>query len=79
VPLPSCRGAFAGDEVAAQRGAFQVDAVSAVDDAIEDRVGEGRIADHLMPAIDRDLTGDQQRAPVVPVVDDLEQVAALIG
>jgi len=44
-----------------------------------DRVGEGRIADHLMPPIDRDLTGDQQRAPGRPVVDDLEQVAALIG
>src|SRR5260370_16025919 len=32
-----------------------------------------------MPPINRDLTGDQQRAPVVTVVDDLEQVAALIG
>ena len=50
MPLPSCSGAFAGDEVAAQRGAFEVDAVRAVDDAIEDRVSEGRIAEHgVMP------------------------------
>src|SRR5947209_10132711 len=32
-----------------------------------------------MPAIDRDLAGDQQRPPVVTVVDDLEQITTLIG
>ena len=31
-----------------------------------------------MPTIDRDLAGDQQRSPVAAIVDDLEQVAALL-
>ena len=57
----SCSGAFTGDEPPAQRGAFEVDAMSAMDDAVENGVGEGGIADHLMPSIDRDLAGDQQR------------------
>jgi hypothetical protein len=32
-----------------------------------------------VPAIDRDLAGDQQGSPVVAIVDDLEQIAALLG
>ena len=32
-----------------------------------------------MPAIDGHLAGDQQRAAIVAVVDDLEQIAALLG
>jgi len=31
-----------------------------------------------VPSIDRDLAGDQQRSPVVPIVDDLKQIAALL-
>jgi hypothetical protein len=31
------------------------------------------------PAIDRDLAGDQQGSPVVAIIDDLEQIAALLG
>ena len=37
------------------------------------------IADHLVPSTDRDLAGDQQRASVVAIIDDLEQIAALLG
>ena len=50
-----------------------------MDDAIQDRVGEGRIADQVVPAIDRDLAGDQRGALPVALLDDLEQVAALLG
>ena len=32
-----------------------------------------------MPAIDRDLAGDQEGSPVVSIVDDFEQIAALLG
>jgi hypothetical protein len=32
-----------------------------------------------MPAIDRQLAGNQQRAAIVAVVDDLEQIATLLG
>ncbi len=55
----SCRGALAADEVAAQRGAFEVNAMRAMDDAVEDGIAESGIADHLVPSIDRDLAGDQ--------------------
>ena len=75
----SCSGALAGDEAPAQRWAFEIDAMGAMDDAVENAVGQGGIANHLMPAIDRDLAGDEQGSSVVAIVDDLEQIAALLG
>src|SRR4030088_3169022 len=51
----------------------------AMDDAVEDRVTERGIGDDLVPFTDRDLAGDQQRATIVAIVDDLEQIAALLG
>jgi hypothetical protein len=65
----------AGDEVTAQRRTFEVDAVCTVDDAIEDGVAEGRIADHLMPAIHGDLAGDQQR-PAIAARSTLNRMVA---
>jgi hypothetical protein len=53
--------------------------MSAVDDAVKDRVGQGGIADHLVPAADRHLAGDQQRTAIAAVVDDLEQIAPLLA
>src|SRR3984893_7757023 len=53
--------------------------MGAVNDAVEDRVTERGIGDHLVPFTDRDLAGDQQRATIVAIVDDLEQIAALLG
>lgn len=53
--------------------------MGAVNDAVEDRVAQRGIGDHLVPFTDGDLAGDQQRAAVVSVVDDLEQIAALLG
>jgi hypothetical protein len=38
-----------------------------MDDAVEDGVGEGRFANQVMPAIDRDLAGDQGGAATVAV------------
>ncbi len=35
-----------------------------MDDAIEDRGGQDGIADYLVPAVDRDLAGDQQRSAI---------------
>src|SRR5689334_6673001 len=66
----SCSGAFTSNKAPAQRRAFEVDAMGAVDDAVEDGVCQGGIANHLVPAIDGDLAGDQQRPPVVAIVDD---------
>jgi hypothetical protein len=75
----SCSGAFGSNEAATQGRAFELDTVSAMENAVEDRVGKGGIADDLMPAANRNLAGDQQRAAIVAVVDDLEQIAALLG
>ena len=46
-------------------------------DTIEDRVGEGRIAQMLMPAIARKLTRDDRGPSAIAVVEDLQQVLAL--
>jgi len=50
-----------------------------VDDAIEDGVGNSWIADDLVPALDRQLAGDEDRMGIVAILDDLKQVAALFG
>ena len=49
-----------------------------VDEAVEDGVGDGRVGDHLVPVLDVDLAGDDGRAASVPVVEDLQEIAALI-
>ena len=46
-------------------------------DAIEDRVGDGRIAEVFMPAIARELTRDDRGPRAIAVVEDLQQVLAL--
>ena len=50
-----------------------------VDETVENGVGDGGIGDDLMPVIDRDLAGDDGRSALMPVVDDLEQIATLVG
>jgi hypothetical protein len=46
---------------------------------IEDRVGDGRIGDRLMPVIDRQLAGHNRRAAIVSILDNLKDVATLFG
>ena len=55
----------------------ELNSVSVVNDAVEDGVGEGRIADYVVPLGDGNLTGDQEGMEVVPILDDFEQIAAL--
>ena len=50
-----------------------------MDDAVEDRVGVGWIADGGVPALHRELAGQDDGAAIVPVVDDLHEVPALGG
>ena len=50
-----------------------------VDDAVEDGVGDCGLADDVVPSIDRDLAGDEGGAAAVALLDDLEQIAALVG
>jgi predicted ABC-type transport system involved in lysophospholipase L1 biosynthesis ATPase subunit len=50
-----------------------------VNDAIQDGVGEGRFADHIVSRLDQQLAGDQRRTAAAVVFNDLHQVAALAG
>jgi hypothetical protein len=63
----------------AQTLAGQIDAIGVVNDAVEDGVGERGNPDQVMPAVHGNLAGDDERALVVAILDDFEQIARLIG
>ena len=54
----------------------QVDPLRVVNDAIENGVSVGGIADQLVPFVDRDLAGDDRRSPTVAFFEDFEEVVA---
>src|SRR5215831_18850935 len=58
---------------------FELEAVGVVDDAIEDGIGEGGIADEIVPGFDGELTSDQSRGSAMPFLNDLHEVASLAG
>ena len=62
----------------AQGFAVEREAVRSVHEAVEDGISDCRIDDHLVPVIDGELTGHDRRAAAVAIVDDFEQVAALL-
>src|SRR5271157_1693749 len=77
---PSARTSVSGrGRPLAQALAGQIDAIGVVNDAVEDGVGERGNADQVMPAVHRNLAGDDERALVVAILDDFEQIARLIG
>ena len=49
----------------------------AMDDAVENGIGKRGITQVFVPAIDRQLAGDDGRAVAVSVIQDLEQILAL--
>ena len=57
----------------------ELKAVSIVNEAVEDGVGDGRVADDVMPMFDGDLAGDDRRATAMAVVNDLEKIAPFGG
>jgi hypothetical protein len=59
--------------------AGQLDAIGVMDEAIENGVGDGGIADDFVPAVDWDLAGDDDRTHLMAVIDDLKQIAALVS
>jgi len=63
----------------AQAFSFQLDAMGVVDEPVQDGVGQGRVADDVVPAVDWHLAGDDQRPGIVAIFDDLQQVALLLG
>ena len=50
-----------------------------VDEAVEDGVGVGRVADDLVPFVDRDLAGEDGRAAAVAFFEDFVEIAAGAG
>jgi hypothetical protein len=59
--------------------AGEIDAIGVVNDAVEDGVGERRNPDQVMPAVHGNLAGDDERALVVAIFDDFEEIARLFG
>ena len=59
--------------------ALEFDAVSIVDDAIQNSVGKRRLPNDVVPRFDGQLAGDHGRATAVSLFDNLHQIAALRG
>ncbi len=57
---------------------FDFDAMSIVDDSVENGDGDGGFADHLMPCRDRQLSGDDGGSALVPLFEELEQIEPLL-
>ena len=55
------------------------EAVCVVDETVENGVSDGGVGDDLVPVINGHLAGDDGGTTLMPVVNDLEQVAALVG
>jgi hypothetical protein len=58
--------------------AAEFDAIRVVDDAVEDGVGEGRIADHVVPVIDGHLACGDGGARLITILNDLQKFTALL-
>ena len=50
-----------------------------MDEAVEDGIGEGGVAEPIVPFLDRELIGDQGGTGGVSVLEEFEQVAAMVG
>ena len=48
-----------------------------MDEAIEDGIGKGGIADEIVPGLDGKLAGYQRRRAAMPILDDLHEIVAL--
>src|SRR3954463_7692778 len=63
----------------AQAFPLELDAMGGVDNAVKDRFGQGGVTHDFIPTTNWHLAGDDQRAGVVAILDDLQQVATLFG
>ena len=46
-----------------------------MNEAVQDGVAQGGVADDVVPMFDGDLAGDDGRGPTVAIIEDLQQVA----
>ena len=61
------------------RFSSQWQAVGVVQKAVEDGIGQGRLADEIVPVLDGQLAGDQGGSQAMAVLDDFHQIVALGG
>lgn len=61
------------------RAAFQIEPVAVVYQSIKDGVGERRFIEVGVPLIHGELAGDDRGLAVVPIVEDLQQIALGLG
>src|SRR5207245_10011572 len=57
----------------------EIEPVGVRDQAVQDGVGVGGVADQRVPLIDRELAGDDGGAAAVAVLEDLQEVVAGCG
>ena len=71
---------FGGDGVAkfAHGVSSEFDTVGGVEDTVEEGVGDGGVADQVVPSADGKLTGDQSSGCAMAVVNDFEQVTIVV-
>jgi hypothetical protein len=55
----------------------ELQTVSVVNEAIQDGVAEGWVADNVVPMFNRDLAGDDGGGATVAIIKDLQKVAPL--
>ena len=55
----------------------ELQAMSVVNEAVQDSVAQGWVANDVVPEFDGDLAGDDGRGAPVAIVEDLQKVAPL--
>ena len=58
--------------------AFEGDTVGVVDDSVEDGIGDGGFADHVMPLGNGQLRGDEGGFSPVALFEDFQEIEALL-
>ena len=64
---------------ASHGGTLEGDAVSVVEDAVEDGVSEGGVAADIVPVLDGELGTEDGAVPGVKVVEDFEKIVATLA
>src|SRR5262249_61499231 len=57
----------------------ELETVGVVDDAIENGIGKGGLADEVVPGFDGELAGEERGAASMAFLDDLHEIAPLTG
>src|SRR5215470_9904865 len=63
----------------AKRLSLQLDPMRPVENSIQDRIGDCRLLQILMPGIRRELRSDDRRVLSVAILDHLQEVMSFLG